>query len=323
MHRCPAKDFVALDALREDPTLPWKKKDWLSRHDRQCGDLLGMLPLVSGMKMLLTDHVDRDERYLMLKGTEVEIEYIQMHPEDEKAARGQTVYIMQHLPLCVYVRKIGALWTIDSLGKPGLYPITCKHGSWYLDANRRPPRLRIQRRQLPLTPAFCVTVHSTQGQDKDPLIVDVNIQANGSKQTCYVALSRARTRRGIYIMRPFDKDTFQGQPPIGPQILLRRLKGEVIQWDEVELELAQRKNAGSSQKKTKVERMSFLVCFACDVLSRSRNFRRPSACAVRNENAANVRKKTLAVEAPVFSSRLAQDRANKSWRRICFRKNSG
>lgn len=68
---CPAKDFVALDALREDPTLACKKKDWRSRHDRQCGDLLGMLPLVSGMRMLLTDHMDRDEGYLMLKGTEV------------------------------------------------------------------------------------------------------------------------------------------------------------------------------------------------------------------------------------------------------------
>ena len=223
---CTAKDSVTLDALREDPSLPFKKRDWLSRHDRQCGDLLGMLPLAPGLKMLLTDHIDRDERYQMLKGTEVEFHSIQLHPEDERAARGASVYVLQHLPVCVYVYKPGALWTIGESKAPGVYPIKAKTSSWFLNSNRACPRLRIQRKQLPLTPAFCVTVHSTQGQDKDPLIVDVNIRQNGSKQTCYVALSRAKTRGGLHIMRPFEKETFQGQPPLGPQYLIRHLRGE-------------------------------------------------------------------------------------------------
>ena len=101
---------MSVDALREDPTLPWKKKDWLSRHDRQCGDLLGMLPLAHGMRMLLTDHIDRDEKYEMLKGTEVEVEYIQMEADDEQACRDEDVAVLQRLPVCVYVRKVGAKW---------------------------------------------------------------------------------------------------------------------------------------------------------------------------------------------------------------------
>ena len=68
---CPARDKVRVDVLREDPSLPLKKQDWLRRHDRQCGDLLGMLPLVQNMKMVLTEHIDKDERYQMLKGAEV------------------------------------------------------------------------------------------------------------------------------------------------------------------------------------------------------------------------------------------------------------
>ena len=195
----PAKDSVTLDALREDPSLAFKKKDWLSRHDRQCGDLFGMLPVAVGLPMLLADHIDRDEKYQMLKGTEVTVHSVQLHAEDERAARGQSIYVLQHLPECVYVKKHGALWTIGDCKEPGVYPIKPKSSSWFLDANRAAPRLRIQRKQLPLTPAFCVTVHSTQGQDKDPLIVDVNIRGNGSKQTCYVALSRAKSRGGIYI----------------------------------------------------------------------------------------------------------------------------
>eukprot|EP00959_Pyramimonas_sp_CCMP1952_P119184 2491676-Pyramimonas_sp.AAC.1 len=111
----PAKDVVSVDALREDPTLPWKKKDWLSRHDRQCGDLLGMLPLAEGMRMLLTEHVDRDERYQMLKGTEVEVHCIQIEPEDEQACKGKDVGVLQRLPVCVYVRKVGATWNVAGL----------------------------------------------------------------------------------------------------------------------------------------------------------------------------------------------------------------
>ena len=36
----PAKDRVGLEALRSDPSLPGKKKQWLQRHDRQCGDCI-------------------------------------------------------------------------------------------------------------------------------------------------------------------------------------------------------------------------------------------------------------------------------------------
>ena len=150
--------------------------------------------------MPLTDQIDRDERYQMPKGTEVVLHYVQLHPKDERAARGQSVYALQHLPVCVYVQKLGARWTIGDGKVPGVYPLKPKAPSWFLDANRAAPRLRIQRNQLPFTPAFCVTVHSAQGQDKDPLIVDVNIRGNGSKQTCYFALSRATTReRHTYI----------------------------------------------------------------------------------------------------------------------------
>lgn len=40
---CPPKDKATTDALREDPSLVYKKKDCLQRHDQQCGDLQSML----------------------------------------------------------------------------------------------------------------------------------------------------------------------------------------------------------------------------------------------------------------------------------------
>ena len=44
-----AKDTPSADALREKPDIVREKRGWLKRHDRECGDLYGVLPLAVGM----------------------------------------------------------------------------------------------------------------------------------------------------------------------------------------------------------------------------------------------------------------------------------
>ena len=56
----PAKDVPSEYTLRERPDAVYQKKKWLMRHDRGCGDLYGMLPLIEGMPVMLTDHVVRN-----------------------------------------------------------------------------------------------------------------------------------------------------------------------------------------------------------------------------------------------------------------------
>ena len=56
---CAAKDHPTLDALRARPDLPTKKLEWLNRHDRESGDLYGVLPLIKGMPVAITDHIGR------------------------------------------------------------------------------------------------------------------------------------------------------------------------------------------------------------------------------------------------------------------------
>lgn len=54
-----AKDKVSSEALANEPLLAEKNFEWLHRHDKESGELYGMLPLVKGMPMALTDHIDR------------------------------------------------------------------------------------------------------------------------------------------------------------------------------------------------------------------------------------------------------------------------
>ena len=65
---CPAKDRPTTEALRERPDLPSQKVAWLNRHDRESGDLYGILPLMKGLPVAMTDHVDRSSDKRILRG---------------------------------------------------------------------------------------------------------------------------------------------------------------------------------------------------------------------------------------------------------------
>ena len=45
-----------------------EKEVWLSRHDRDCAGLYGMLPLANDLPMMLSEHFDRNPEKSLLKG---------------------------------------------------------------------------------------------------------------------------------------------------------------------------------------------------------------------------------------------------------------
>jgi hypothetical protein len=63
-----AKDMPTQDALRERPDLPSQKLAWLQRHDRESGNLYGVIPLIHGMPVALTEHIDRSPDKQLLRG---------------------------------------------------------------------------------------------------------------------------------------------------------------------------------------------------------------------------------------------------------------
>ena len=56
---CPAKDTPSSEALCARPDLPAQKLNLLQRHDHESDDLYGMLPLIVGMPVAMSDHIDR------------------------------------------------------------------------------------------------------------------------------------------------------------------------------------------------------------------------------------------------------------------------
>ena len=63
-----AKDHASQVVIAEKPNLKEEKTRWLTRHDRDCNGLYGMLPLAKGMPVVLTDHYDRNPKVNLLRG---------------------------------------------------------------------------------------------------------------------------------------------------------------------------------------------------------------------------------------------------------------
>ena len=64
-------------------------------------------------------------------------------------------------------------------------------------------------------------------------------------------------------MRPFAKETFQGQSPLGPQYLIRHLRGDALDWEAVQKELQERRATMSRRHKNEVRVARIRECRQC------------------------------------------------------------
>ena len=95
--------------------------------------------------------------------------------------------------------------------------------------------LDVKRKQLPLAPAFAITAHASQGQTLSKgAIVDLQLGRGISIIASYVAITRVETKEQLLIYRPFDREPFMRGAPEGPTLLLRKLRGEQIDWKRIE-----------------------------------------------------------------------------------------
>eukprot|EP00662_Eupelagonemidae_sp_cell21_P056963 gene56963-biopygen27270 len=85
------------ERIRED------KRTWLRHNDRRCGTLAGMLPLVEGMPVALTEHIDKGRQ--LLKGTEGTLAGLWLDAEESSSASGADgEVVLSKLPVAALVK---------------------------------------------------------------------------------------------------------------------------------------------------------------------------------------------------------------------------
>ena len=196
-------------------SLPPNALRWLQYHDRDTGDLCGTLPLAIGMPVALTHHLNRSPEMMLLKGTKGPV-HSWVWDENDR------------LPRCVYFKVPGATWQLDGIDEPGVYPIYPRKEDWFLDGKRKNPVLKVKRQQIPLTPAFAITAHSSQGKTLRALLLDLSVDKRVDTTIGAVGASRVCCRDDCLILRPFPLWLFQRGVSDGPKLLLQKLRGEEV-----------------------------------------------------------------------------------------------
>ena len=242
-----AKDKPSNRVLSEKMNITEEKEVWLSRHDRDCAGLYGTLPLAKGLPMMLTEHLDRNPEKSLLKGR---IGYVKRWVLDDREDSEfvDNARYLRYPPKALFLQftewvyddknneKVEVLcsWVIDGIGEPGVYPIKPCARDWFLDQRRQKPKLGVKRFQLPLAPAYSITAHGSQGQTLRAAHLDLQIGRGVSSIASYVASTRLRKKVDLLIYRSFEREVFTQGEPEGPALLLRKLRGERIDWDAIE-----------------------------------------------------------------------------------------
>ena len=81
--------------MRVRPDLPAQNVSWLNRHDRESGDLYGMLPLMIGMPVAVTEHINRSYDKIILKGRVGYIHSWVLAPDEKKRIRRRSTHFAQ------------------------------------------------------------------------------------------------------------------------------------------------------------------------------------------------------------------------------------
>ena len=90
----------------------------------------------------------------------------------------------------------------------------------------------------------------------------------------YVAITRVKSREGLLIYRPFDREPFSNGVDKGLQVLLQKMTGRDINWEALEAELLPKTRCGACKemkRKTeysaaewrRIEKKDVSLCKAC------------------------------------------------------------
>jgi len=190
-----AKDAHSSGTLRQIPLTVDRKLAWLQRHDLQCGDLSGMVPLVQGMPMALADHLDRSAKMQFLRG---KVKYVHswILSDAGSSVWGATDRILRQAPMVEFLEFPGADWHLDGCPEAGVYLVSPCWRQWLPDQNWKVLRFGVRRFQLARSPAFAVTAPSAQGCTLPEAIVDLNAGVSTDVMTSYVALHSGASSRG-------------------------------------------------------------------------------------------------------------------------------
>ncbi|KAJ3551346.1 hypothetical protein NM688_g4757 [Phlebia brevispora] len=166
-------------------------------HSGATEGLLGRIPLVLGMKVIISKNFDLEGG--ALNGTVGVLRKIRSDVNE---------YGERILKSCiVYVHDSGVP-TMQGLQEKEI-PVLPETKDWSVRHPFSGALLGLTRTQVALQPAYAFTCHRVQGQTFEKVVID--LESCSGTEAPYVMLSRARSLDGVAILRPFLKKRIRGK----------------------------------------------------------------------------------------------------------------
>ena len=190
---------------------------------------MGLLPLIKGLPVRLTDHIDRNLG--LYKQTKCTIHGWTLNI-NENTEKNEIERVLKFQPDMIYLKFEKATWQIHKDLEQGVYPMKVTGKAWTISEGTK---IKAKRMGFHIVPDFGQTAHSVQGASLAAVIVDCLAVDLCSRTTemlaAYIGLSRVRRKEALLIAEPFSPALFcHGQPP-GPEILMKVLRRDITADD--------------------------------------------------------------------------------------------
>lgn len=202
-------------------------KKLLELCDSKTDHLSGLLPLVPGMPVILTQNIAIELglingmnaifRQLVYEEDSVSTDAIsETFPTNSR-------YIRKPLYAIVEIDRSKVECNFEQL-RSNLVPIPLKEQTFRIDIADILPKdkklkskqktiLSVKRRALPLVPAYSITTHKSQGQTLQKVVIDLKLpNRTDDIAAIYVPLSRVKRLTDLIILRHFDYKTLLMKP---------------------------------------------------------------------------------------------------------------
>ncbi|KAJ3559970.1 hypothetical protein NM688_g18 [Phlebia brevispora] len=170
----------------------------VQQHSGQTGGLMGRIPLVLGMKVIISKNFDLEGG--VLNGSIRILRKIRFKLNE---------YGERQLVSCVVYLPDSSTPDIAGLHAKEV-PVLEETKEWKILDKYSKKMLKLSRTQVAIQPAYAFTCHRVQGQTFNRILID--LEGCSGAESPYVMLSRARSLEGIAILRPFSMKKISTAP---------------------------------------------------------------------------------------------------------------
>ena len=146
-----------------------------------------------------------------------------MLPLDSNVEFVDGEWLLDCLPLAIYMKFDGATWQIGKLEK-GVYPVRPAQRVWKV---HKGADVTVKRNGFFVIPDFSAMAHNIQGTTLDAAYCD----EMEDQVAAYIGYSHVKTLDTIYLLAPVSPRTFQKGLPTGPDILILKLEERITPYE--------------------------------------------------------------------------------------------